>query len=81
MLSPDIFAYVGYKVIFEHNRAVRAEKTEPPSSIHDYVGFADSSYTTVLLWLYVDAADNQDALQQASRLAYRLWGTMLREER
>ena len=68
---------MGYKVIFENNRAVRAELVTKRMGMNDFVEFENGAEKPLIKSLYLEAAREKDALKQADRVVYRIWGSEL----
>jgi butyrate kinase len=68
---------MGYKVVFENNIAVSATEVEKASSMNDFVEFGNDQERTVIRSLYIEAANEADAITHANGVVKRIWGDIL----
>jgi hypothetical protein len=68
---------MGYKVEFEDNKAVRAILVQNEINKRKFIEFSDEKDKVIIKSLYVEAADEANAILQAQQVVKTIWGEVL----
>jgi hypothetical protein len=67
---------MGYKVEFENNEPVRASYVEK-QKVNSFIEYSEEKNKVIIKSLYVEAADEANAIMQAKNVVKTIWGEIL----
>lgn len=68
---------MGYKVEFEDNNPVRAFRVSREKAKNNFIEYTDEKNKVMIKSLYVEAADEANAILQAREVVKTIWGDIL----